>query len=162
MQVVNLNFDSIISEACITMHAWEYQKLHGENEKTAKERIEGLGADVVRQNVLGPIERGYDMTSTPEYLEYILDLLDGVPDVSSRKMMGEYVLYASGKVFGGIYDDRFLVKKTPTSEAALAATEVPYEGGSEMMLVDIEDRDAIAELVAGMLPKLPEPKKRRK
>ena len=102
------------------------------------------------------------MASTPEYLEYVLDLLDGVPDVSHRKMMGEYVLYASGKVFGGIYDDRFLVKKTPASVAALSTTEVPYEGGSEMMLVDVEDRDAIAELVAGMLPDLPEPKKRRK
>ena len=102
------------------------------------------------------------MASTPEYLEYVLDLLDGVPEVSSRKMMGEYVIYASGKVIGGIYDDRFLVKKTPASLAALTVCEVPYEGGSEMLLVDLEDRDALAELVAGMLPDLPEPKKRRK
>ena len=102
------------------------------------------------------------MASTPEYLEYVLDLLDGVPEVSSRKMMGEYVIYASGKVIGGIYDDRFLVKKTPASLTALTASEVPYEGASEMLLVDVEDRDAIAELVAGMLPDLPEPKKRRK
>ena len=60
------------------------------------------------------------MPSTPEYLEYVLDLLLDVPEVTRRKMMGEYVLYVSGKVFGGIYDDRFLVKrtKTPLSSAA--------------------------------------------
>ena len=102
------------------------------------------------------------MASTTEYLEYVLELLDGVPDVTHRKMMGEYILYASGKVIGGIYDDRFLVKKTPTSCAMLSEVETPYEGASEMMLVDIENQDAITDLVAGMLPELPEPKKRRK
>ena len=102
------------------------------------------------------------MASTPEYLEYVLDLLDDVPEVTHRKMMGEYVLYAEGKIIGGIYDDRFLVKKTPTSSATLTTTEIPYEGASEMMLVDIENRDAITELVIEMLPELPAPKKRRK
>ena len=102
------------------------------------------------------------MASTPEYLEYVLDLLDDVPEVTHRKMMGEYVLYAEGKIIGGIYDDRFLVKKTPASCDALTTTEIPYEGASEMMLVDIENRDAITELVTEMLPELPAPKKRRK
>ena len=101
------------------------------------------------------------MASTPEYLEYVLDLLGGVEDITTRKMMGEYVVYASGKVIGGIYDDRFLVKKTPASLEALMTTEVPYEGASEMLLVDIEDRNAITALVEGMLPDLPAPKKRR-
>ena len=59
------------------------------------------------------------MASTPEYLEYVLDLLSDVPDVTTRKMMGEYLLYASGKLFGGVYDDRFLVKDTETSRAVL-------------------------------------------
>lgn len=57
------------------------------------------------------------MASTPEYLEYVLDLLAGVPEVSSRKMMREYLLYASGRLFGGVYDDRFLVKDTGASRA---------------------------------------------
>ncbi|MBR0404679.1 MAG: TfoX/Sxy family protein [Eggerthellaceae bacterium] len=102
------------------------------------------------------------MASTPEYLEYVLDLLADVPEVSHRKMMGEYILYASGKIIGGIYDDRFLVKDTAASRAAFSIVEIPYEGASEMLLVDIEDSEAIAALVDEMLPELPEPKKRRK
>lgn len=101
------------------------------------------------------------MASSAEYLAYVLDLLAGVPDVTTRKMMGEYLLYASGKLFGGVYDDRFLVKATPASQAALSTEGVPYDGASTMMLVDVEDRDAVADLVASMLPDLPEPKGRR-
>lgn len=102
------------------------------------------------------------MASSPAYLEYVLDLLADVPEVSHRKMMGEYLLYASGKLFGGVYDDRFLVKDTAASRAVLSASEVPYEGVSEMLLVDVEDRDTVAALVSDMLLELPEPKKRRK
>ena len=102
------------------------------------------------------------MASSAEYLEYVLDLLADVPEVSTRKMMGEYLLYSSGKLFGGVYDDRFLVKKTPASREALSATEVPYEGATEMMLVDTEERGVVADLVMRMLPELPEPKKRRR
>lgn len=102
------------------------------------------------------------MPSSAEYLEYVLDLLADVPEVTTRKMIGEYLLYSSGKLFGGIYDDRFLVKDTPASRALLTLTEIPYEGASAMMLVDMEDRDRVADLVISMLPELPEPKKRRK
>lgn len=102
------------------------------------------------------------MASSAEYLEYVLDLLADVPEVAARKMMGEYLLYSSGKLFGGVYDDRFLVKDTEASRAVLSASEIPYDGASEMMLVDIEDRDAVADLVIRMLPELPEPKRRRK
>jgi TfoX/Sxy family transcriptional regulator of competence genes len=100
------------------------------------------------------------MASSVEYLAYVLDLLAGVPDVTTRKMMGEYLLYASGKLFGGVYDDRFLVKDTPASRAVLSVEEVPYEGAPAMLLVDVEDRDAVADLVASMLPELPEPRRR--
>ena len=100
------------------------------------------------------------MASSADYLAYVLDLLAGVPDVTTRKMMGEYLLYASGKLFGGVYDDRFLVKDTPASRAVLSVEEVPYEGASAMLLVDVEDRDAVADLVASMLPELPEPRRR--
>ena len=102
------------------------------------------------------------MASNVEYLEYVLDLLADVEDVSTRKMMGEYLIYASGKLVGGVYDDRFLLKATDASRAALSVAEVPYEGASEMMLVDVEDGAAVAALVAEMLPELPEPKKRRR
>jgi TfoX/Sxy family transcriptional regulator of competence genes len=101
------------------------------------------------------------MASSVEYLEYVLDLLADVPDVTTRKMMGEYLIYSSGKLFGGVYDDRFLVKDTPASRAVLSVEEVPYDGASAMLLVDVEDRDAVADLVASMLPELPEPRGRR-
>ncbi|MBQ9042523.1 MAG: TfoX/Sxy family protein [Eggerthellaceae bacterium] len=102
------------------------------------------------------------MASSSEYLEYVLDLLADVPEVSSRKMMGEHLLYASGKLFGGVYDDRFLVKNTEASRAVLSTCETPYEGASPMLLVDMEDAAAIAAFVAEMLPELPESKKHRK
>lgn len=101
------------------------------------------------------------MASSPEYLEYVLDLLVDVPEVSSRKMMGEYLLYACGKLFGGVYDDRFLVKDTQSSRAVLSIAEIPYEGASPMLLVDVEDSEVIADMVVSMLSELPEPKKRR-
>ena len=102
------------------------------------------------------------MASSTEYLEYVLGLLAGVPEVTTRKMMGEYLLYASGKLFGGVYDDRFLVKDTPASRAALPTSEIPYDGASAMMLVDIEDRDFVANLVISMLSELSEPQLRRR
>ena len=102
------------------------------------------------------------MASSKEFLEYVLDLLAKAPEVSYRKMMGEYLLYASGKLFGGVYDDRFLVKQTVASRAVLSKAQKPYEGATEMLVVDIEDRDAVASLVSAMLPELPEPKRRRK
>ena len=101
------------------------------------------------------------MASSAEYLEYVLDLLADVPEITTRKMMGEYLLYSSGKLFGGVYDDRFLVKDTKASRAVLSTSEIPYDGASAMMLVDIEDRDSIADLVISMLPELPTPKRRR-
>ena len=71
------------------------------------------------------------MSSTDQYLEFVLDLLGELEDVVHRKMMGEYVLYYRSKVVGGIYDDRFLLKVTPASERLLseAPRAIPYEGG---------------------------------
>ena len=101
------------------------------------------------------------VASSEGYLAHVLDLLRDVPDTTYRKMMGEYLLYASGKLFGGIYDDRFMVKDVPSSRAALTETDLPYEGAQLMRVVDTEDAGAVAELVAAMLPELPEPKRRR-
>ena len=101
------------------------------------------------------------MASSQEYLDYVLELLDEVPDVTWRKMMGEYLLYSCGKLFGGIYDDRFLVKDTTAARKILSIEEIPYDGASPMLLVDIEEAESIFELVMAMLPELPEAKKRR-
>ena len=103
------------------------------------------------------------MPSSQEYLDYVLDLLSGLDDITYRKMMGEYVLYCQGKLFGGIYDDRFLVKPTDSATRLMpeAQMELPYEGGKAMLLVDSENRDFIGELVSAMCDELPTPKKRR-
>ena len=103
------------------------------------------------------------MSSTNQYLEFVLDLLGELDNVAHRKMMGEYVLYYRGKVFGGIYDDRFLLKVTPASERLLpdAPRATPYEGGKEMLLVEIEDRDALHDIVDAMWEDLPAPKKKK-
>ena len=104
------------------------------------------------------------MSSTNQYLEFVLDLLGELDNVAHRKMMGEYVLYYRGKVFGGIYDDRFLLKVTPASERLLPDTPraIPYEGAKEMLLVEIEDRDALCDVVDAMWEELPALKKRKK
>ena len=103
------------------------------------------------------------MASTKGYLEFVLEQLSGVPEISYRATMGEYVLYCQGRIFGGIYDDRLLVKPTPAAKRLMpdAAWELPYEGAKELLLVDrVEDRDFLAELVEAMLPELPAPKRR--
>ena len=101
------------------------------------------------------------MASSVEYLEYVLDLLGGVAAVTHKKMMGEYLLYADGVLFGGIYDDRLLLKDTPSAREAFSQVEIPYDGAKPMLLVDIEDATRIAEVVAAMVPELPKPKKKR-
>ena len=92
-----------------------------------------------------------------------MDQLSGVPDVSCRPMMGEYLLYAGGKLIGGLYDDRFLLKPTAAVRAILpdARTEKPYEGGGDMLFVeDTDDRELLAALDLAAAKALPERKKR--
>ncbi len=104
------------------------------------------------------------MSSTEQYLDFVLDLLGELEDVAHRRMMGEYVLYYRGKVIGGIYDDRFLLKVTPASDRLLleAQRAIPYEGAKEMRLVEIEDRDVLFDVVSAMWEELPAPKQRKK
>ena len=104
------------------------------------------------------------MSSTEQYLDFVLDLLGELEDVAHRKMMGEYVLYYRGKVIGGIYDDRFLLKVTPASSRLRpeAPRAIPYEGAKEMLLVEVEDRDVLRDVVDAMWEELPAPKKRNK
>ena len=104
------------------------------------------------------------MASSKEYLEFILEQLSGLEDVSSRAMMGEYIIYYRGKIVGGIYDDRFLVKPVKAAIAMMpeAELEVPYEGAKKMLLVDnVDDKELLCSLLEAMYDELPAPKKKK-
>ena len=104
------------------------------------------------------------MASSEGYLDFILDQLSELDEITWRKMMGEYILYYQGKIVGGIYDDRFLVKPVKSAVAMMpnAAMERPYEGAREMLLVDnVENRDFLKELLEAMLNELPTPGERK-
>ncbi len=104
------------------------------------------------------------MASSKEYLDFILEQLSELEGISYRAMMGEYILYYEGKVIGGIYDDRFLVKVTKSSREKMpdAELELPYEGAKEMLLVDdVENKEFLRELLEAMYPELPLPKKKK-
>ena len=103
------------------------------------------------------------MASTKEYSDFILEQLSGLDDITSRYMMGEYILYYRGKVIGGIYDNRFLVKPTKSAREKMpdAPLDLPYDGAKPMLLVDnVENRDFLKELVMAMYDEVPEPKSR--
>ena len=105
------------------------------------------------------------MASSKSYLDFIMEQLSELEDVSCRAMMGEYILYYRGKVVGGIYDDRFLVKPTKSALAMMphAPRELPYEGAKEMLLVDnVENREFLGELIPAVAAELPEPKAKKK
>ena len=105
------------------------------------------------------------MASSKEYLAFILDQLSELDGISYRAMMGEYIIYYRGKVVGGIYDDRFLVKPVKSAAALMpnADREIPYEGAKEMLLVDnVENKDFLRELLEAMYDELPAPKLKKK
>ncbi len=104
------------------------------------------------------------MASSKGYLDFILEQLSQAGDVSHRAMMGEYIIYYRGKVIGGIYDDRFLVKPVQSAIAMMpnARMELPYDGAKKMLLVDdVEDREFLQKLLEAMYEELPAPKKRK-
>ena len=104
------------------------------------------------------------MASSKEYLDFILEQLSGLEEISYRAMMGEYIIYHRGKIVGGIYDDRFLVKPTKSAKNMMpdADMEVPYEGAKEMLLVDnVDNRDFLRKLLEAMYDELPVPKKKK-
>lgn len=105
------------------------------------------------------------MASRKEYVDYVLEQLSGLDEITSRAMMGEYLIYYRGKVMGGIYDDRFLVKATPSAAAYMpeAVYELPYEGAKEMLLVEeMDNKEFLAGLFNAMYEELPFPKPRKK
>ena len=105
------------------------------------------------------------MASTKDYLEYVLDQLSDLNEISYRAMMGEYILYHRGKIIGGIYDDRFLVKPVKAAVTLMpnGVYEKPYEGAKEMLLVDnVDDKAFLMILVTAMYDELPTPKKKNR
>ena len=105
------------------------------------------------------------MPSTKDYLDFILEQLSMLEGVSYRGMMGEYILYYRDRVFGGIYDDRFLVKPVKSARELMpdASLEKPYDGAKAMLMVDnVDDREFLMLLITAMYDELPEPKRRAK
>ena len=104
------------------------------------------------------------MASNKEYLDFILEQLSELEGITFKPMMGEYILYLRGKIVGGIYDDRFLVKPTKTAMSMMpdAERELPYEGAKEMLLVDnVDNREFLNELLTAMFDELPAPKQKK-
>ena len=104
------------------------------------------------------------MASSKEYLDFMLEQLSELEEITYREMMGEYILYYRGKIIGGIYDDRLLVKpvKSAVSFMPAAVYELPYEGAKEMLLVDnVDSKEFLTELFDAMYDELPAPKKKK-
>ena len=105
------------------------------------------------------------MASSKDYLDFILEQLSSLEGISHRAMMGEYIIYYRDKVVGGIYDDRFLVKPVKVALEMMpdAQMELPYEGGSRMLVVDnVEDREFLQSLIEAMYDELPATRKKPK
>ena len=107
------------------------------------------------------------MASSKDYLDFVLEQLAGAEKIAVRPMMGEYVLYCRGKVIGGVYDERLLLKPTPgalrlLAEAGLPAErELPYEGAKPMLLVDVDRRELLCRMAETIAAELPAPKRKR-
>lgn len=104
------------------------------------------------------------MASSKEYLDFVLEQISELDEITHKTMMGEYILYYRGKIVGGIYDDRFLVKPTKSAIAMMpdASMELPYEGAKEMLLVDdIDNKEFLSKLLEAMYEELPAPKKKK-
>ena len=104
------------------------------------------------------------MASSKEYLNFILEQLSDLEEITYRSMMGEYIVYYRGKIVGGIYDDRFLVKpvKSAITYMPNAKYELPYDEAKEMLLVDdVDNKDFLTGLFNSMYDELPAPKPKK-
>lgn len=105
------------------------------------------------------------MASSKEYLEFVLEQLAELDEITYRAMMGEYIIYYRGKIVGGIYDDRLLVKpiKSAISYMPTATYELPYDGAREMLLVeDVDNKKFLTGLFNAMYDELSAPKIKKK
>ncbi|TQS82224.1 TfoX/Sxy family protein [Candidatus Methanomassiliicoccus intestinalis] len=105
------------------------------------------------------------MVSSKTYLDRVLNGLSGLDEITYRSMMGEYIIYYRGKIVGGIYDDRLLIKPTASAKFLMPAASyvLPYDGAKEMLYVEnIDDKDNLTELLESIYPELPAPKSKKK
>ena len=105
------------------------------------------------------------MASSKEYLDFILEQLSELNDITYKAMMGEYIIYYRGKIIGGVYDDRFLVKPVKSAIKLMpnAEYELPYDGAKEMLLVDeLDNKEFLVELFNAMYEEIPTPKVKKK
>lgn len=105
------------------------------------------------------------MASSKEYLNFILGQLSVLEEITYRAMMGEFIIYYRGKIAGGIYDDRLLVKPVPSAVAYMPSPsyELPYQGAKEMLLIDeVDNKEFLAGLFNAMYDELPAPKPGKK
>lgn len=105
------------------------------------------------------------MASSKEYLDFILGQLSDLDEITYRAMMGEFIIYYRGKIVGGIYDDRLLVKpvKAVIRTMPTATYELLYEGAKEMLLVDeVDNKEFLTSLFNAMYEELPAPKPKKK
>lgn len=104
------------------------------------------------------------MASTKDYLEFILEQLSELEEITYYAMMGAFIIYYHGKIVGGIYDNRLLVKPVPAAKEFMpdAPFALPYEGAKEMLLVEnVDDKHFLAQLFEKMYPELPAPKPKK-
>ena len=104
------------------------------------------------------------MASSKAYLDFVLEQLSELEDITYKAMMGEYILYYRGKIIGGIYDDRLLVKPVNSAVSLMptATYELPYEGAKEMLPVDdVDSKEFLSKLFDAMYNELPTPKKKK-
>ena len=87
------------------------------------------------------------MASDKSYLDFVLDLLSDIPSIHYKKMMGEFLLYQGDVLFGGIYDNRFLIKKSKSSYQSDFKEVIPYPNAKPMLLIDIEDKEEITRII---------------
>lgn len=105
------------------------------------------------------------MASSKNYLNFILEQLSELEEITYRAMMGEYIIYYRGKIIGGIYDDRLLVKPVQSAKSLMptAPFELPYDGAKEMLLVEnVDSKEFLSQLFESMYDELPVPKPKKK
>lgn len=107
------------------------------------------------------------MASTQEFVDFVVEQIQHNNSITAKKMFGEYAVYADGKLFGLICDDKLFIKPTPAGRAFLGDKVVeapPYKGAKPSFLIEdqLEDAQWLRELIQVSLPELPEPKKKKK
>lgn len=131
-------------------------------EKTTKVICSGLKESIgIIKFKIGDLE----MASSKDYLQFVLEQLSELQEITYRAMMGEFIIYYRGKIVGGIYDDRLLVKPTKSAISYMPAVtyEIPYENAKEMLLVEeIDNKDFLMGLFNVMYDELPTPKPKKK